>query len=166
MRAVFLAAATALFACAAPAPIEPMAPFEPLLGCWRGTFEGQAEIHDERCFERLDQHIVDVHYVQPSTYSGESTYHYDDAQREIVYAYAASDGGRSNGVVRPRRDRIVFPPHVYRGADGSELRLRAEWRMEGADRFVTVTERWSDGAWVKMMRIDYIRVPHTEAARE
>jgi hypothetical protein len=30
-----------------------MAPFTPLMGCWRGAFENNAEIYDERCFERL-----------------------------------------------------------------------------------------------------------------
>lgn len=135
-----------------------MAPLRPLLGCWRGTFQGQDGIHDERCFETLGAHVVDVHHVRPTTYSGETTYHWDDAQLEIIWAYAASDGGRSNGVVTPEDGRLVFPPHIYRGADGTEQRLRSTWIIEG-DRFSTISERFENGAWVPLMRIDYARAP-------
>lgn len=160
MRAFVLAAVLA--ACAAPAPADPMAAFEPLLGCWRGAFEGQPDIYDERCLEPLGSHIVDVHFVRPTTYSGETTYHYDDAQHEIVWAYAASDGGRSNGVVTLERGRLVFPPHTYRGADGVEQRLRSVWVIDGADRFSTISERYENGAWVALMRIDYERAPERD----
>ncbi len=159
MRAVVLA--LALASCAAPAPVDPMAPLQPLLGCWRGTFEGQPNIYDERCFERLGAHVADVHTVQPTTYSGETTYHWDDAQHEIVWAYAASDGGRSNGVLTPEAGRLVFPPHTYRGPDGAELRLRSVWTIEG-ERFSTVSERFENGAWVALMRIDYERASESE----
>jgi len=157
MRALLLV--LVLGACAAPAPVEPMAILSPLIGCWRGTFEGQAGIHDERCFERLDAHVVDIHFVRPTAYSGETTYHYDDAQNEVIWAYAASDGGRSNGVVSARGDALVFPSHTYRGADGAEMRLRATWTFDGADRFSTFSERFENGAWVVLMRIDYERAP-------
>jgi hypothetical protein len=153
--------ALALTACAAPAPADPMAVFQPLMGCWRGAFEGQPDIYDERCFEPLGEHVVDVHAVRPTTYAGETTYHYDDAQREIVWAYAANDGGRSNGVVTAEQGRLVFTPHTYRAADGSEQRLRSVWEIDG-DRFSTVSERFDDGAWVALMRIDYERASEGE----
>lgn len=138
-----------------------MAVMQPLLGCWRGTFEGQPNISDERCFERLDAHVVDVHSVRPTSYSGETTYHWDDAQHEIVWAYAASDGGRSNGVMTPEAGRFEFPPHTYRGADGGEQLLRSVWTIED-DRFSTVSERFENGAWVALMRIDYERASGSE----
>lgn len=134
-----------------------MAAFEPLLGCWRGSFPNQPDIHDERCFEPLDAHIVDVHHVRPTTYGGETTYHYDDAQHEIVFAYAANDGGRSNGVVHVEDGRFVVDPHTHRWPNGREQRLRAEWRFIDADRFTITSERLEGGAWVAFGRIDYER---------
>jgi len=157
MRA--LALVVLLSACAASVPDDPMAPLQGLIGCWRGTFEGQPDIYDDRCFEPLGAHIVDEHYVRPTTYFGETTYHYDDAQREIVWAYAANDGGRSNGVVTAQGDALVFPPHTYRAPDGTEQRLRSRWTFDGADRFAAYSERFENGAWVVLMRIDYERAP-------
>jgi hypothetical protein len=130
------------------------------MGCWRGAFENNAEIYDERCFERLGAHVVDNHYVRPTTYSGETTYHYDDAQREIVFAYAASDGGRSNGSLRAGADgALIFPPHAYTGANGQTQRLRSTWRIEGPGRFVIVSEREEGGQWRPLMAITYTRAP-------
>lgn len=130
----------------------------PLLGCWRGDFDGQPDIHDERCFETLsDAHVTDVHYVRPTEYSGEATYHYDEAAGRIVFAYAASDGGRSNGSMHVEEDALVFPPHVYRGPDGAEQQLRSTWTLESADRFVVESEKLEDGAWRPFMRITYRR---------
>lgn len=157
-----LALAVLLGACAASAPTDPMAAFQTLMGCWRGTFSDQPNIHDERCFEPLGAHVVDVHYVRPTAYWGETTYHYDEAQREVVYAYAASDGGRSNGVVTAEGDVLVFAPHTFRTADGRDLRLRSTWTLEGPDRFTVFSERFEDGAWVALMRITYERAPESE----
>ncbi len=75
-----------------------------------------------------------------------------------MFAYAASDGGRSNGSVHAVGDTLVFPAHTYIGPDGSEQRLRSTWRLEGADRFVAVTEREEGGVWRPFMRIAYARV--------
>lgn len=156
MRALLLA--FVLGACSTPAP-DTQTALAPLMGCWSGTFQGQSGISDERCFEPLaGGHVVDRHEVVPTTYSGETTYHYDDAQREIVFAYAASDGGRSNGVVDPQADgSLVFPPHTYRGADGAEQRLRSTWRLDGADRWSAVSEREEGGVWRPLMTISYAR---------
>lgn len=150
--------AALLSACAASAPDDPMAPLHPLIGCWRGVFPDQPNIHDERCFEPLGEHVVDRHFVRPTDYSGETTYHYDDAQNEVIWAYAASDGGRSNGVLMAERDALVFPPHTFRSADGGEMRLRSTWTFNGPDSFSAFSERFENGAWVVLMRIDYERV--------
>jgi hypothetical protein len=151
---------TVLAACAGqPAQVGTAAgALAPLIGCWRGEFANAPDIHDERCFETLaGEHVVDTHHVRPTQYSGETTYHLDEAAREIVFAYSASDGGRSNGSMQVRRNALVFPEHAFRGADGSELRLRSTWRIEGADRFVAVSERFEDGAWRPFMQITYTR---------
>ncbi|MGE0741823.1 MAG: hypothetical protein AB7O98_10815 [Hyphomonadaceae bacterium] len=155
MRALLIA--LALAACAAPARSPTAAEaLAPLIGCWRGTFDGNAEVHDERCFERLGAHVVDTHRVLPTTYAGETTYH-DDGAGGIVFAYASNDGGRSNGAVEPQVGRLVFPPHMHRAADGAELRLRATWVLEAPDRFVSMSEVEEGGAWRPFMRIVYER---------
>lgn len=153
----------ALSACASSAPRQSAADaFAPLLGCWRGAFENQPALHDERCFQTLGEHVVDTHAVRPTSYSGESTYHLDEAAGEIVFAYAGSDGGRSNGAVRVDGARFVFAPHIHRGGDGSAQRLRAAWTMQGADSYVALTEREEGGAWRPFMRITYVRASDLE----
>jgi hypothetical protein len=149
--------------CAAPARQQTAADaFAPLMGCWRGTFDGQPNIHDERCFETLGEHVVDTHHVRPTTYAGETTYHLDDAQREIVFAYASNDGGRSNGSMHTEGERLIFPAHAHRSSDGAELRLRSTWTIESPDRFVTVSEQKEAGAWRPFMRITYTRAPELQ----
>ncbi len=157
MRVLALAIVGVLAGCAAPMrEVTTAEALAPLMGCWRGTFENVRDVYDERCFERLGAHIVDVHHVRPTSYSGETTYH-DDGAGGIVFAYAASDGGRSNGALRVDGDRYVVEPHTHRGGDGAEYRLRSTWALEGADRLVMSTERQIDGAWQPFMRITYTR---------
>ena len=157
IRALVLA--LALAACAAPARGQPAAEaFAPLMGCWRGEFENQPDIHDERCFQTLGEHVVDTHAVRPTTYAGETTYHLDETSREIVFAYASNDGGRSNGSVRLENGAYVFPAHTHRSSDGTESRMRSTWTME-ADRLVMASEVEEAGAWRPFMRITYVRAP-------
>lgn len=156
MRA--LVVSLALWACASPQPPQNAAEaFAPLIGCWRGAFENQPDLQDERCFQTLGEHVVDTHAVRPTDYAGESTYHLDETSGEIVFAYAGNDGGRSNGSVRVEGDRFVFPPHTHRGAGGIESRLRSTWRMVGPDRYVAFSEREEEGVWRPFMRIAYER---------
>ncbi len=155
-----LGLALALASCAAPAPEQESAAqaLAPLIGCWRGVFEGQPDIRDERCFQTLGEHVVDTHHVRPTAYSGETTYHFDDAGNQIVFAYAASDGGRSNGSISVEGDAFVVAPHTHVGADGVGRRLRSIWTLQGA-HLVMATEREEGGVWRPFMRIDYARAP-------
>ncbi len=151
--------ALALAACAAPAQPQTAADaLAPLIGCWRGTFDTQADLVDERCFQRLGEHVVDTHHVRPTDYAGETTYHLDETQGVIVFAYAASDGGRSNGAIAVNGDAIMVAPHTHVGAEGDQYRLRSIWRLEG-DRLVMSTEREDAGRWRPFMRIVYTRAP-------
>ena len=158
MRALVLA--LLLAACAAPGARmrEAAEVMAPLIGCWRGTFEGNAHVVDERCFAVLDgRHVVDTHAVRPTDYSGETTYHLDETSGRIVFAYASSGGGRSNGELAPIEDGFAFPAHAFHGADGAALRLRSTWRFESTDSFVAETELEEAGTWRPFMRIRYLR---------
>jgi hypothetical protein len=160
VKRVLLALALALAACAAPAQEQTAAAaLAPLLGCWRGTFENNQDITDERCFQVLGEHVVDTHFVRPTTYSGETTYHFDGAAGVIVFAYAASDGGRSNGSLRVDGDRILLAPHTHVGGAGTEHRLRATWTLEGGERLVMAAEREEGGVWRPFMHVTYTRAP-------
>ncbi len=136
-----------------------MAPFAPLLGCWRGAFEGSADIHDERCFEPMlgGRYVRDVHYVRPTTYSGETIYFFDAQRGSLAFAYYASDGGMSSGGVRAEPDVLVFDAQTYVGADGQTQQMRSRWVFDGADRFVATTEVERDGAWRPWGVIRYAR---------
>lgn len=158
MIRIFLA--LALAACAAPSREQSAAAaFAPLMGCWRGAFEGQPDIHDERCFQTLGDHVVDTHHVRPTAYAGETTYHLDETSGEIVFAYASNDGGRSNGSVRVEGERYVFAAHTHRGGDGAEQRLRSTWTIDASGHLVMASEREEEGAWRPFMRITYTRAP-------
>ncbi|HYD72399.1 MAG TPA: hypothetical protein VEF55_04630 [Candidatus Binatia bacterium] len=151
------ALALALTACAAPAREQSAAvAFAPLIGCWRGEFENQPNIRDERCFQTLGDHVVDTHAVRPTTYSGETTYHLDEVSGEIVFAYASNDGGRSNGAVRIENGAYIFPAHTHHSADGTARRMRSTWAMD-TGRLVISSETEEGGAWRPFMRIIYTR---------
>lgn len=157
MKSVFLVTLV-LAACAAPARQQTVAhAFAPLIGCWRGEFVDQPDITDERCFQAMGESVVDTHAVRPTPYAGETTYHLDETSGEIVFAYASNDGGRINGSVQREGARYIFPPHVHRSADGTELRLRAEWTVQDSEHYSAVTEREEAGRWRAFMRIDYVR---------
>lgn len=159
MRALLLA--VLLLGCASPAPgPTTVEAFTPLLGCWRGTFDNAPNVYDERCFEQLGENVVDIHHVRPTDYSGETTFH-DDGAGGIIFAYAASDGGRSNGAVRMEEGRFIIAPHTHVGGSGTEFHLRSSWTLEGPDRLIMQTEREENGVWSAYMRISYARAERT-----
>lgn len=166
MRALVLA--LALAACATPARAQDasaMAPLAPLMGCWRGTFEGQPAISDERCFEPMlgGSYVRDTHTVRPTTYAGESVYFFDTQTRRLSFTYYAGGGGMSSGSVRAEGETLVFDDYTFVNADGTTLRLRGTWRFEGRDRFVAASEREEGGRWAPFMRITYVRAPELTA---
>jgi hypothetical protein len=139
-----------------------MTPFAPLMGCWRGAFENNADIHDERCFEPMlgGRYVRDTHFVRPTTYSGETIYFVDAAAGALAFTYFASDGGMSRGRVRAEQGALVFDDQRYVGADGRALHMRSRWTIESPDRFVASTEVERDGAWAPWGRITYTRAPN------
>lgn len=158
MRA--LLAALLVSACVTSARAEePASAFAPLMGCWRGAFEGNGAIHDERCFEPMlgGRYVRDTHAVRPGDYSGETIYFFYPRSGALAFRYFASDGGGSAGVVRAEEGALVFDAHDYVGADGSTLRMRARWTLESADRYVATTEVERDGAWRPWGVITYVR---------
>lgn len=142
---------------------RPLAPLDGFAGCWRGAFQGAPAMTDERCFAPMldGRYVRDTHTVRggPMPYAGESVFAWDPGSQRIAYAYYASDGGMSRGFADATGDGLAFPADRYVGADGRVLNLRASWRRDGPDRFVTITEIERDGAWRPFMRIDYTRAP-------
>ena len=158
MRALLIA--VLLSACATSARADDqMAPFAPLLGCWRGAFEGNDAIHDERCFEPMldGRYVRDVHYVRPTTYGGETIYFFDVQRGALAFTYYASDGGMTSGGVQLAPGELVFDPQTYAGADGATQQMRSHWVIYGAERFVATTEVERDGAWWPWGVITYVR---------
>lgn len=158
-----LASSLFLAACATSAQAEdPMSPFAPLMGCWRGAFDSYADIHDERCFTPMlgGRYVRDTHSVQPTTYGGETIYFVDAQAGAMAFTYYASDGGISRGAVRAEQGALVFDAHTYVGADGAAQRMRSRWTVEGPDRFVVTTEVEREGAWRQWGRIVYTRAPN------
>ncbi len=116
MRAVLLA--LLLSACAGarsastPLDASPVAlqqalsPLSPLLGCWRGSFDSNVEIHDERCFEPMlgGRYVRDTHIVLATPYRGETIYFWDTRSGALSFAYYASDGGSIRDLGRRLRN--------------------------------------------------------------
>lgn len=158
MRALFLSLLLAACATSARAD-DAMAPFAPWIGCWHGAFEGNENIHDERCFEPMlgGRYVRDTHEVKPTSYGGETIYFVDVERSALAFTYYASDGGMSTGLWHAEEGALVFDAHTYVGADGSTLRMRARWVTDGADRYVATTEVERDGSWQPWGRISYVR---------
>jgi hypothetical protein len=158
MRALWLSLVLAACATSARAD-DAMAPFAPLIGCWRGAFDGNATIYDERCFEPMlgGRYVRDTHAVRPGDYAGETIYFANTPSGAVAFRYFASDGGGSAGVMRTEEGALVFDAHEYVGADGARLRMRSRWTVQDADHFVIVSEVERDGAWAPWGRIAYTR---------
>jgi hypothetical protein len=159
MRAVLLSLLLAACATTSARADDAMAPFAPLLGCWSGAFEGNANIHDERCFETMlgGRYVRDTHAVRPTDYAGETIYFVQPQSGAVAFRYFASDGGGSSGMMRVEAGALVFDAHEYVGADGQSLRMRSRWTIEDAAHFVIQSEVERDGAWQPWGRIAYTR---------
>ena len=157
-----LICALALASCATPAAAQPIDRLEPLAfleGCWIGTFESAPELRDERCYERgVDGHILrDRHDVIGTGYGGETIYYWNQETRRIEVMYFASDGGRMTGRVAEEGGSlwVLDGRHV---SERGVQELRSRWVRAG-DGFAVETDRLEDGAWVRFMRIAYVRAP-------
>ncbi|HEX4737471.1 MAG TPA: hypothetical protein VH331_07910 [Allosphingosinicella sp.] len=148
-------------------PAETLAPsLRPLAflvgSCWRGVFpDGHAA--DTHCFtaDYGGAFVRDRHVVTggPRPYSGESLYRWDAAERQILFAYYASDGGFDSGRVAPVDAGLDFPDQVFAEADGSRMTLRSHWTRDGADALLIVDEMRTGNEWRPVRRMRLVRVP-------
>lgn len=158
MRAFLMA--LALAACASPARAQnQLDAFQALEGCWTGVFAGNAELRDSRCFMQVNfgRQWRDVHTVEGTGYGGVTMYAWDAELRRIDVVYYASDGALMRGYAVAENGGLTFPEARYIGADGQVQQLRSRWRFTGDAAFEVVSERFQDGAWIELMRINYAR---------
>jgi len=141
----------------------PAAQLNFLQGCWRGAFQGEAGVTDNRCFQPMlgGQYVRDTHVVHNGAgpYSGETIYYLDAQTQQLSFTYFASDGGVMRGTGSIDEHGITFPPGQYVGVDGQTLTLRSSWRRDGADRFVAVAEMQDHDQWRPLHTITYVRAP-------
>ncbi|MBU6374255.1 MAG: DUF1579 family protein [Alphaproteobacteria bacterium] len=172
MRRVALLALSLLLAAAAPADAAarlapPLAGLDQLVGCWRGAFAATTAVHDERCFSPMFEgaFLRDEHAVVggPAVYRGEAIYRFDPRRQRVEATYYASDGGVEIGRVNLAPGEISFPAAPFIGADGKVLLVRARWRFEGPDRFVSTSEIRKDGRWKPHLHIVYERATSAPA---
>lgn len=159
IRALALALAlVASPACATTPAEDRLAPLAFLEGCWTGTFEGAA-LRDERCYQRdLNGHVLrDVHTVVGAGYGGETLYAWNAETQRIEVMYYANDGGLMTGRVAEEGGSLWVLDARYVSESGVQ-HLRSRWVREG-EGFAVETDRFEDGAWVRFMRIDYVRAP-------
>lgn len=131
-------------------------------GCWHGVFAGSGAVTDERCFApMLDGHYVrDTHVVHGGgAYSGETIYYLDAQSQRLAFTYFASDGGIARGFAEASEQGLTFPPGQWVGADGQSLTMRSNWRADGPNRYVAVSEIEENGQWREHLRIVYTRAP-------
>lgn len=164
MRALVLALlASATLVGSAAAGDGPSAQLNFLQGCWRGAFQGEAGVTDNRCFQPMlgGRYVRDTHVVHNGAgpYSGETIYYLDAQTQQLSFTYFASDGGVMRGTGSVDERGITFPPGQYVGADGQTLTLRSSWRRDGADRFIAVAEMQDHDQWRPLHTITYVRAP-------
>lgn len=162
-RMVMAALAVAAASVPAAAADDPLAPMGFLAGsCWKGEFPGSSGVTDTHCFEAVygGRFIRDRHIVEGAgqPYLGESLYRWDAAAHVVRYAYDSSDGGHSDGTMRPVEGGLSFEDN-YLDADGAALKMRVTWTREGADGYVALAEAMVDGAWKTKWRVPFHRMP-------
>jgi hypothetical protein len=154
LLALFLAAGASL---AADSHLAPLARLEG--HCWQGEF-AEGGSWDKHCFAWAydGQFLRDTHVVtgKRGPYGGETLYRFDAAKQRIVYHYFDATGGYSEGAVEPTDGELRFPEERYQ--EGANVRvLRTIWRIEGDDRYSSVTEEQRDGRWVEAWRVVYAK---------
>ena len=138
---------------------EPSAHFAPqafLAGhCWKGTFPDGART-DEHCYEWVyaGQFLRDRHTVRGggAPYGGETIYFWDAETKAVQYLYINVLGGHSRGTVAAKDGVLVFPEEKY--SDGKlEQTYRSQWRRDGDDTYVVVTEQKVAEGWKEAWRM-------------
>jgi len=127
--------------------------------CWRGTFpNGKAT--DEHCFEWVydGQFLRDRHVVEGNRapYGGETLYYWDSTSSAVHYLYINTSGGHSRGTVAVADGVLMFPEERYT-ANGVEQVFRSQWRRDGADAYLVLTERMDQGQWREAWRMRMTR---------
>jgi len=138
---------------------EPSAHFAPqafLAGsCWKGAFP-DGKRTDEHCYEWIygGQFLRDKHTVSggPSVYAGETIYYWDVATKLVHYLYINVAGGHSRGTVTPKDGVLYFPEEKY--SDGKlEQTYRSQWRRDGDDAYIAISELKVGDGWKEAWRI-------------
>jgi hypothetical protein len=138
---------------------EPAAYFAPqafLAGlCWKGTFADGART-DEHCYEWVyaGQFLRDRHTVRGGStpYGGETIYFWDAQTKGVQYLYINVLGGHSQGTVTAKDGALMFPEDKYN--DGKqEQTYRSQWRRDGDDAYLVVTEQKVADGWKEAWRI-------------
>jgi hypothetical protein len=138
---------------------EPSTHFAPqafLAGsCWKGAFP-DGKRTDEHCYEWVyeGQFLRDRHTVRggESTYAGETIYYWDAETRLVHYLYFNVRGGHSRGTVTPKDGVLFFPEEKY--SDGKvEQTYRSQWRRDGDDAYIAISEVKVADGWKEAWRI-------------
>lgn len=138
---------------------EPPAHFAPqafLAGhCWKGAFP-DGKRTDEHCYEWVygGKFLRDRHTVTGSgaPYAGETIYYWDAPTRQVSYIYFNNEGGHSNGTVSVRDGALFFPEEKY--SDGKvEQTYRSQWRRDGDDAYIAVSEIKVADGWKEAWRV-------------
>ena len=153
---VLLLVAFSLSLVAHAAPPAHFAPQSFLAGhCWKGAFpDGKST--DVHCFEWVydGQFLRDRHTVSGGNapYGGETIYYYDAPTKAVHYLYINTSGGHSRGVVAVDDGVLVFPEEKY--SDGNkEQTYRSQWRRDGEDAYIALTEQQTGDGWREAWRM-------------
>jgi len=138
---------------------EPSAQFAPqafLAGaCWKGTFP-DGKRTDEHCYEWVfgGQFLRDRHTVRggEAPYGGETIYYWDAESRLVNYLYFNVLGGHSRGTVTPTDGVLYFPEEKYSDGKAEQI-YRSQWRRDGDDAYLVLSEVKVPGGWKEAWRI-------------
>ncbi|WP_421792730.1 hypothetical protein [Hyphobacterium sp.] len=132
--------------------------FEPLLNaCWQTRLDdGRSDTH---CYAPVFGRFVrDLHIVPgPPDYTGETIYHFDRENDEILFDYFNSIGGSSAGGGDAVENGIHFREEHYIAPDGTTRTFRSRMLNISPAGYISVTEEEIDGAWTEVMRQTFTR---------
>jgi hypothetical protein len=131
--------------------------------CWEGAFPG-AGATDRHCFTWVyggkflrDRHVLHQGADQPDA-EGETIYLWDFKAHQLQYLYIESDGGYLRGTVASEGSTLKFPESIYVDDDGTEQKMRSQWKRSGEDAYDVLTEFRKGEAWQPAFRVHMKRV--------
>lgn len=146
----------------AESPADPLASIAWMAG---GTWHGEAQAPggggtmriDTRYRKLLDGRAIafDTSFNGVQQYAG--SFGYDAVRKQIVFTYAAADGGWIEGTVQPQPEYLLYDFEVHESS-GTAGHYQVRVHKDGADDYTWALFAQQEAKWAPLFQVKYHRL--------